>query len=121
MHTPAPGIWPFTLCASRLGVPAGRPATTPFTALFSTASSTSPGAATLFATRCRAARPAACAEAADVPLMLLTATSLLLHAEVRFTPGALMSTQGPQFVNAARLLLLSVAATVIAAGVDPGE
>src|SRR6266511_45284 len=68
----------------------------------------------------RAAAPATCGVAIEVPLMVLVAVSLVIQDEVMLTPGAKMSTQVPKLENEARLSLMSVAPTVIAAGTRAG-
>jgi hypothetical protein len=68
----------------------------------------------------RAAAPATCGVAMDVPLMVLVAVSLVNQAEVMFTPGAKLSRQVPKLEKDARLSLMSVAPTVMAAGVLAG-
>src|SRR6266542_3314128 len=50
----------------------------------------------------------------------LVAVSLVIQDEVMLTPGAKMSTQVPKLENEARLSLMSVAPTVIAAGTRAG-
>src|SRR6266508_754269 len=50
----------------------------------------------------------------------LAAVSLVIQDEVMLTPGAKMSTQVPKLENEARLSLMSVAPTVIAAGTRAG-
>jgi len=73
-----------------------------------------------FADATRAAAPATCGVAIDVPLMVLVAVSLVFHADVMFTPGAKMSRQVPKLENDARWSVRSVAPTVIAAGTRAG-
>jgi len=48
-----------------------------------------------FTCRYSAAVPATCGVAIDVPLMVFVAVLLPIHAELMFTPGALMCTQLP--------------------------
>ena len=47
----------------------------------------------------RAATPATCGVAIDVPLIVLVAVSLVAHADVMLEPGAKMSTTLPKFEN----------------------
>jgi hypothetical protein len=53
--------------------------------------------------------------------MVFVAVALPIHADVMFTPGALMSTQLPRLENDAKPSLISVAPTVIAVGALAGE
>jgi hypothetical protein len=69
----------------------------------------------------RAIAPATCGEAIDVPEMVLIAVFLPIHADVIFTPGAIMSTHGPVLLKEARVSALVLAATVMAAGTREGE
>src|SRR5690606_4050078 len=73
------------------------------------------------AARMRAAPPATCGDAIEVPLMVLVAELLVNQADVIDTPGAKMSRQEPQLENDARWSLICVAPTVIAAGTSAGE
>jgi hypothetical protein len=56
-----------------------------------------------------------------VPLIVFVAVLLPIQSDVMFTPGAWMSTHGPQFEKEAKKSLLAVAATVIAVGALAGE
>ena len=69
----------------------------------------------------RAARPATCGEAMDVPLSDAVATSLVNHDEVMAWPGAKASRQPPKLENAARASVLVVAPTVMTSEVEAGE
>jgi hypothetical protein len=69
----------------------------------------------------RAASPATCGDAIDVPEIVLDAEVLEIHAEVICVPGAHMSTQDPKFEYEARASRTSVAPMVIAAGTRAGE
>ena len=73
------------------------------------------------ALRIRAAAPATCGAAIEVPLIVLVAVSPVLQAEVMFWPGAKMSVQVPQLENEARASVFVEALTVIASGVRAGE
>ena len=53
--------------------------------------------------------------------MVFVAVSDVFHEEVIEEPGAKMSTHVPKFENDARVSVLSVAATVIAAATRAGE
>ena len=61
------------------------------------ASRTWVGVRALFAPRRRAAAPATCGEAMDVPLMVFVAVDDVYHAERMLEPGAKMSRQVPKF------------------------
>src|SRR5206468_5388053 len=65
--------------------------------------------------------PVVCGVAIDVPLIVFVAVLLEYQSEVMFTPGPKMSTHVPKFENDARVSVLSVAATVIAAATRAGE
>ena len=81
--------------SSRFGVPLpGRFVTTFGVAALTRASRTCWGVPAV-PCRYRAATPATCGVAIDVPLMVLVAVLLLIHAEVMPTPGAKMSTHVP--------------------------
>ncbi len=56
---------------------------------------TAAGVACGLACKARAATPATCGDAMEVPLMVLVAVLLLIHAEVMPEPGAKTSTQVP--------------------------
>jgi hypothetical protein len=58
--------------------------------------------------RYRAATPATCGVAIDVPLMVLVAVSLVFHVEVMLEPGAKTSTQVPKFENDERASVVVV-------------
>ena len=79
------------------------------------------GVAAGFVSRNKAATPATCGDAIDVPEIVLVAVSLVLHAEVMLLPGAKMSTQVPKFENEERASGVVVEPTVIAAGARAGE
>ena len=57
----------------------------------------------------------------EVPLMVLEAVVLPIHADLMLVPGANMSTQFPKLEKVARQSLLSVAPTVMATAVLAGE
>src|ERR1700694_3205841 len=65
--------------------------------------------------------PATCGVAIDVPLIVFVADALPIHADLMFTPGALMSTQLPRLENDAKPSLMAGAPTVIACGALAGE
>ena len=82
-------------CNNRFPVPAGRPVIAPATALFFNAVSTcavvAPGLFSMY----RAATPATCGLAMEVPEMVLIAVLLVNHADVINSPGAKISTIEP--------------------------
>ena len=69
----------------------------------------------------RAATPAKCGVAIDVPLSVAVAVLLVLHADRMPDPGAKMSTTLPKFENDDRASLLVDEPTVIAAATRAGE
>ena len=69
----------------------------------------------------RAARPATCGAAIDVPEMVRVAVDPEIHAEVMLLPGAYMSTQRPKLEYEACASLFSVAPIVKAEGARAGE
>ncbi len=69
--------------------------TTPLVAADVSAEATCAGVAEGLSARCRAAAPATCGLAMDVPEMVLVAESPLFHAEVMEEPGAKMSRTEP--------------------------
>ncbi len=69
----------------------------------------------------KAATPATCGEAIDVPLIVFVAVSLVYHAEVIELPGAKISRQLPKLEYHARASELVVAPTVMAFAVRAGE
>src|SRR3989441_11045162 len=93
----------------------------PGLALPISASCTWAGVADGLVSRYRAAAPATCGVAMDVPLMVLVARSPVSQSDVVFTPGAKISTHGPKLENDAMLSLMSVAPTVSASGALAGE
>src|ERR1043165_43241 len=68
-----------------------------------------------------ATAPAACGAAIDVPLIVLTAVSLVSQSDRIDTPGAYQSTHGPRFDHAGASSLRSIAATVITCGRSAGD
>src|SRR6476469_316861 len=88
-------------------------------ALATRASRTCCGVAVGWSARYRAAAPATCGVAIDVPLIVFVPP--LSQSDVMFTPGAKMSVQVPKFENEARASLVAVALTVIASGTRAGE
>ena len=71
--------------------------------------------------RYRAAAPATCGAAIDVPESCTIAESLAIDAESIATPGANTSSTGPKFENHARASFESVAPTVIASATRAGD
>src|SRR5438093_1443740 len=71
--------------------------------------------------RYRAATPAVCGVAIDVPLIVFVDVSVSHHADVMFTPGANQSTQEPKFEKLALASAAVVAPTVIASATPDGE
>ncbi len=102
-------------------MPDGTPLTTPDVALPVSAELTCAAVAVGFASRYKAAAPTTCGVAMDVPLMVLVAVLLPIHAEVMFTPGARILTHDPKFEKEAQPSLMVVAPVVIAVGVLDGD
>src|SRR6266511_1181226 len=100
---------------SLFGEPVPGLTTTPLVALLTRKSRTCCGVKPGLAAATRAAAPATCGVAIEVPLMVLVAVSLVIQDEVMLTPGAKMSTQVPKLENEARLSLLSVTQSMPAA------
>jgi hypothetical protein len=71
--------------------------------------------------RYRAATPATCGVAIEVPLNVAVAVSLVLYADRIDEPGAKMSTTLPKFENDERASVRVVAPTVIASVTRAGE
>src|SRR6267143_6687380 len=71
--------------------------------------------------RYRAATPATCGVAIDVPLIVFVDVSVSHHADVMFTPGANQSTHGPKSEKLALPSAEVVAPTVIASATPAGE
>ncbi len=69
----------------------------------------------------RAAAPAACGDAIDVPLSVAVAVGDVCHAERIEDPGAKTSRHDPQLENDERQSLLAVDPTVMAVGSEAGE
>ena len=69
----------------------------------------------------RAMAPATCGEAIDVPEIVSESEVLLIHDEVMYKPGAIISTQVPMLLYEATASVLVLAATVIAFGTRAGE
>jgi hypothetical protein len=90
-------------------------------ALLMIAAVTVAGEAPGFVSKKRAATPATCGEAIEVPEIVLVAVSLVRHAEVILEPGAKMSTHVPKFENDERASELVVEPTVIALATRAGE
>ena len=70
--------------------------------------------------RNRAATPATCGVAMEVPLIVLVAVSLVRHADRIAEPGAKISTTLPKLENDERASLMVVAPTVIASPTRAG-
>ncbi len=85
------------------------------------AARTAAGEATGLALRCRAAAPATCGVAMDVPLIVFVAVVPVYQADVMLEPGANRSRQVPKFENDERASVLVVAPTVTAAATRDGE
>jgi len=69
----------------------------------------------------RAATPATCGVAIEVPEIVFVAVSLVFQDEVMLEPGAKTSTHVPKFENDERASVLVVDPTVIALGSRAGE
>ncbi len=82
---------------------------------------TAPTSALRLLASTRAAAPATCGAAMEVPESVAVAVGLSIAADRIPTPGAKTSTQGPRFENQARWSSWPVAPTVIALGAPPGE
>ena len=79
------------------------------------------GEAVGFVSRNKAATPATCGVAIEVPEIVLVAVSLVFHDDVMLLPGAKMSTQVPKFENEERASVVVVEPTVSALGTSAGE
>src|SRR5258708_27264117 len=79
------------------------------------------GVAEGFDCKYNATAPATCGVAIEVPLIVFVAVLLPIHADVMFTPGALIFTQLPKLEKYANASLMSVAPTVMALGVLDGD
>ena len=107
--------------SSRFGEPVPALVTLFGVELLMIAAATVAGDAPGFASRNKAATPATCGDAIDVPEIVLVAVSLVLHVEVMLLPGAKMSTHVPKFENDDRASVVVVEPTVIAAGARAGD
>src|SRR6266508_1394473 len=96
------GLLSNSVYSSLFGEPEPGPPTLPSVALATRPSRTCCGVSLGWAASHRAAPPATCGLAIDVPLMVLVAVSPVAQADVMPDPGAKMSTQGPQLENEAR-------------------
>ena len=112
---------PLTTKSNLFGEPVPGLLMTPLVALLTSESRTCCGVKVGFWASTRAAAPATCGVAIDVPLMVFVAVSLVHHAEVIEEPGAKMSRQVPMLENDDRASVLVVDPTVIAFGVRAGE
>src|SRR5690625_2910040 len=81
----------------------------------------SAGAASGEPSRSRAAAPATCGAAMDVPLMVSSAVSPPIQAEVMSEPGAWMSTHEPTLVKSEAASLDVVEPTVRAGSTPDGD
>jgi hypothetical protein len=107
--------------SSRLAVPVGTPVSLFNDAALTIAFLTVAGEAVRLFCRNRAATPATCGVAIDVPLIVLVAVLLVNHAEVMLDPGAKMSTTLPKFENEERASLIVLDPTVIASVTRAGD
>src|SRR6266508_2542318 len=107
--------------SSRLGEPVPGLFTTPLVAFDVNALATDAGVALVLSDRYSAETPVVCGVAIDVPLMVFVAVLLEYQSDVMLTPGPKMSTHVPKFENDARVSVLSVAATVMAAPTRAGD
>ena len=71
--------------------------------------------------RIRAATPAVCGDAIDVPLRVAVAVLLLNHEDKMLDPGAKISTPAPKFENDERASVIVDEPTVIASATRAGE
>ena len=85
------------------------------------AAATVAGEAVGFVSRNKAATPATCGEAIDVPEIVFVAVSLVLQEDVMLEPGAKISTQVPKLENEERASLVVVEPTVSAFGARAGD
>ena len=90
-------------------------------ALFSIAAVTVAGDAVGFVSKKRAATPATCGVAIEVPEIVFVAVSLVFQDEVMLEPGAKMSTHVPKLEKDERASVIVVDPTVIALGSRAGE
>ena len=95
--------------------------TLPVVPLLTRAFLTVDGLAPVLLWRNKAAAPATCGEAIEVPLIVFVPVLLVYQAEVIELPGAKISRQVPKFEYEARASVLVVAPTVIAAPTRAGE
>jgi len=107
--------------SNRFGEPVPAPVTLFGVELLMIAAVTCAGVAVGFVSRNKAATPATCGDAIEVPEIVLVAVSLVLQADVMLLPGAKMSTQVPKFENDERASVVVVEPTVIAAAARAGE
>ena len=102
-------------------MPAGIPVRRFSVAAFTIAFLTAAGEDVVCVCRYRAATPATCGVAIEVPLIVLVAVSLVDHADVILDPGAKMSTTLPKFENDERASVLVLDPTVMAALTRAGD
>jgi hypothetical protein len=117
----AVGYWAEDQKSRRFDVPVGIPLSRPVVDAFTKAFLTVDGDANVLFCRYRAATPATCGVAIDVPLIVFVAVSLVDHADVMLEPGAKMSTTLPKFENDDRASVLVDDPTVIASLTRAGE
>jgi hypothetical protein len=98
-------------------MPVKRPVVDVFTIAFLTVE----GEAPVFTAKYKAATPATCGEAIEVPLIVFVAVLLVYQADVMLEPGAKISTQVPKLENDERASELVVEPTVIALETRAGE
>jgi hypothetical protein len=106
---------------SRFGDPVPGDVTLPVVAVLMIAFATALDDAAGLVCKYRAATPATCGAAMDVPLMVLVAVLLLYHADVMLEPGAKMSRQLPQFEKDERASDDGVEPTVMASATRDGD
>jgi hypothetical protein len=82
---------------------------------------TAAGEAVRLLWRNRAATPATCGAAIDVPLRVAVAVSLVRHVDRMLDPGAKMSTTLPKFENDDRVSVRVEDPTVIASATRAGD
>src|SRR5689334_22994556 len=98
--------------SKRSGEPEPIPVRTPGVARLMSAAPTWDGVRLGFSCSNRAAAPATCGVAIEVPSIVFVAVLLVYQAEVIEEPGANISTQGPKLENQERAPEESIAATV---------
>jgi hypothetical protein len=107
--------------SSRFEVPVGMPVRRLRVALFTISFLTVAGDAPGLPCSIRAATPATCGDAIEVPLSVAVAVSLVNHAEGMLEPGAKISTTLPKLENDERASLIVDDPTVIASATRAGD